>query len=112
MKPFFDIIEVNVNCKCNQKCTITVEYVVYNEGPARICFDIPNAIPVFFENLGSNSFSHFIPNPQPGVKASVAIPLAFESSKKDNYTFILTGSITDSNGKTRSDYTGVNLSCS
>ncbi|MDH5414357.1 MAG: hypothetical protein OEW87_09490 [Flavobacteriaceae bacterium] len=112
MKPLFDIKEVNINCKCNQESTIDVEFIVHCGGPARICFDIPAAIPVFFKSTGSNSICHTIPNPKVEEKQKISIPLIFETSKEDYYTYILTGSLTDFDGNTRSDYIGINLNCS
>lgn len=108
-KPLFDINEFKIETKCNQKCSLTIDYVVFVNGPSRICFDLPTHLPVFFAENGANSFSVTVPECVADQKKSTTVDLVFESFKKDLFIFNLIGSITDSSGNTRSDYIGVTL---
>ena len=110
-KPNIDIKEVSLNTTCGVPESINITYKVFVGGPCRICLDIPHSAPVFFADTSSNSKCVLISNPVVGKSESIQFKVSFESLKKDVHFFMITGTITDSAGNSRSDYLSVQVDC-
>ena len=110
-KPNIDIVEINLSAKCGEPKTLTVKYTVYESGPCRICLDIPAAAPVYFSDTSSNSKCVSISNPKVGESSAIKVSVSFDSLKRDIHLFMMTGTITDSEGNSRSDYLSIQVDC-
>ena len=110
-KPNIDIKEISLSTSCGASNTIKINYQVFESGPCRICLDIPSAAPVFFTDTSSNSKCVLISNPPVREATEIQVSVSFQSSKKDTHFFMLTGTITDSVGNSRSDYLSVQVDC-
>lgn len=111
IKPIIDISQLEITIKCNEAKDIDVSITLYAKGVYRICLDIPNEVPIFFKETETNSICKVGICKNEGDKFNHKFNIGFICHKKDNYSFMLGGTITDASGNSITDYCKINLNC-
>jgi hypothetical protein len=110
-KPIIDVVTDYVQCTCGESFKIKVKVISFEEGDARVCFDIPSTVSVFFSETGSNSVCKLLTDIQPDNPIEMEIELKMDAVRKSIYPFFMNCSITDSTGHVGMDYFNVKMIC-